>query len=157
MTKSMAYRLRGVPSKLEQHDVKELVKKVLALEDDITVDVNSLADDPSRHGEKIATLEFSKIPASLSKQAGNEEWEFLACDSQWNDCGKTTLLFDTHFRGLTPLHSKSDADCTIDLIAVSGLGSLGSLGSHAFGSFKERQGSHMWLRDSLAHDISDTI
>lgn len=33
------------------------------------------------------------------------------------------------------------------LIAVSGLG------SHAFGSFKERKGSHMWLRDSLAHDI----
>jgi alpha-beta hydrolase superfamily lysophospholipase len=33
------------------------------------------------------------------------------------------------------------------LIAVSGLG------SHAFGSFKEKKGSHMWLRDSLARDI----
>ena len=33
-------------------------------------------------------------------------------------------------------------------MAVSGLG------SHAFGSFKERGGQHMWLRDALPGDIS---
>ena len=33
------------------------------------------------------------------------------------------------------------------LIAVSGLA------SHAFGSFKERSESHMWLRDSLPRDV----
>ncbi|KAK1237949.1 hypothetical protein MKX08_002528 [Trichoderma sp. CBMAI-0020] len=146
---SVTYRLRGVPSKVERHDVKELVKKVLALEDDITVNINSLADDPSRHGEKVATLDFSKTPVSLSKPTDNAEWKFLTYDHESNDYGKITLLFDTHFRGLTPLHSSSDVDCTIDLIAVSGLG------SHAFGSFKERKGSHMWLRDSLAHDITN--
>lgn len=32
-------------------------------------------------------------------------------------------------------------------IAITGLG------GHAFGSFKERGGSHMWLRDSLPHDL----
>lgn len=145
--KAVAYRLRGVPSKLEEQDVRELVKKALVLENDIIVHINSLADDPSRHGEKIATLEFSKTPRSLSKETGNAEWKFSVHDSQWNDRGKISLLFDTHFRGLTSLHTSSDAECTIDLIAVSGLG------SHAFGSFKERNGSHMWLRDSLAHDI----
>jgi hypothetical protein len=32
-------------------------------------------------------------------------------------------------------------------IAISGLG------SHAYGSFKERGDQHMWLRGSLPHDI----
>ena len=32
-------------------------------------------------------------------------------------------------------------------VAISGLG------GHAFGSFKERQGQHMWLRDSLPRDL----
>lgn len=34
------------------------------------------------------------------------------------------------------------------LIAISGLG------GHAFGSFKERNGEHMWLRDALPYDIT---
>ncbi|KAF5669915.1 kinesin light chain [Fusarium denticulatum] len=33
------------------------------------------------------------------------------------------------------------------IIAISGLG------GHAFGSFKERNGDHMWLRDSLPYDL----
>jgi hypothetical protein len=35
------------------------------------------------------------------------------------------------------------------LIAISGLG------GHAFGSFKERSGDHMWLRDALPYDITN--
>lgn len=35
-------------------------------------------------------------------------------------------------------------------IAISGLG------GHAFGSFKERGGSYMWLRDSLPQDLPHT-
>lgn len=34
------------------------------------------------------------------------------------------------------------------IIAISGLG------GHAFGSFKERGGEHMWLRDALPYDIT---
>lgn len=34
------------------------------------------------------------------------------------------------------------------IIAISGLG------GHAFGSFKERDGEHMWLRDALPYDIT---
>ena len=112
--KTMTYRLRGVPSELNQQGVKKLVQRVLALEDDIIVGVESLADDPSRRGAKIATLEFSKTPSSLSKQTDKAEWEFSTCDNKRDDRRKITLLFDTHFRGLTPLHSRSDADCTIE-------------------------------------------
>lgn len=115
-TNSVTYRLRGVPSRLEQHDVKELVKKALALEDDITVNINSLADDPSRYGDKIATIDFSKTPGSLSKQTDNAEWKFSTYDHQSNGRRKITLLFDTHFRGLTPLHSSSDTECTIESV-----------------------------------------
>ncbi|RKK93754.1 hypothetical protein BFJ68_g15424 [Fusarium oxysporum] len=35
------------------------------------------------------------------------------------------------------------------VIAISGLG------GHAFGSFKERGGDYMWLRDSLPYDVAD--
>jgi hypothetical protein len=35
----------------------------------------------------------------------------------------------------------------ISLVAISGLG------SHAFGSFKERGCQHMWLRDALLIDL----
>lgn len=35
------------------------------------------------------------------------------------------------------------ANLCVSIVAVSGLG------SHAFGSFKERGGDHMWLRDAL--------
>lgn len=31
--------------------------------------------------------------------------------------------------------------------------SISGLGGHAFGSFKERDGNHMWLRDSLPCDL----
>lgn len=34
------------------------------------------------------------------------------------------------------------------IVAISGLG------GHAFGSFKQRGGDHMWLRDSLPGDIT---
>ncbi|KAH8694740.1 hypothetical protein BGZ61DRAFT_532780 [Ilyonectria robusta] len=39
-------------------------------------------------------------------------------------------------------------DHKVDIIAISGLG------GHAFGSFKERNGDHMWLRDALPHDLT---
>jgi hypothetical protein len=32
---------------------------------------------------------------------------------------------------------------------------LPGLGGHAFGSFKEKNGSYMWLRDSLPEDLTD--
>ncbi|KAF3065389.1 Ankyrin repeat domain-containing protein 50 [Trichoderma lentiforme] len=139
-TQALAYRLRGVPY---NRDIKELVKRALMFGDDIRFKVMSVADDPSRYGMRIATLEFSNTPGSLSQQTDNSEWTFSISVNGEN----ITLFFDTHFRGLTPLHSSSDHECIIDLVAVSGLG------GHAFGSFKERKGSYMWLRDSLAHDM----
>ncbi|KAK0744092.1 hypothetical protein B0T18DRAFT_196285 [Schizothecium vesticola] len=58
------------------------------------------------------------------------------------------LTVDGDFYGLTPLFVPSPEDHKIDVVALSGLG------GHAFGSFKERGGTHMWLRDSLPYDLA---
>ncbi|KAK7218004.1 hypothetical protein V2G26_006007 [Clonostachys chloroleuca] len=55
---------------------------------------------------------------------------------------------DTGFFGITPLYEAEDAK--IDIIAVHGLG------SHAIGGFKSKGTSHVWLRDSLPHDIPNS-
>jgi hypothetical protein len=39
---------------------------------------------------------------------------------------------------------------------LSGLIAISGLGGHAFGSFKERGRSYMWLRDSLPNDLPRT-
>ncbi|KAM3557728.1 hypothetical protein ARSEF4850_004942 [Beauveria asiatica] len=61
------------------------------------------------------------------------------------------LQWDTDFYGMTALFAPPPEDHKLDIIVVSGLG------GHAFGSFKERGGSHMWLRDSLPYDIIDKV
>ncbi|PCD23156.1 hypothetical protein AU210_014679 [Fusarium oxysporum f. sp. radicis-cucumerinum] len=63
------------------------------------------------------------------------------------------LVLDDAFLGITPLFDPQPEDHKVDIIAISGLG------GHAFGSFKERDGDHMWLRDSLPYDLTreDTL
>lgn len=61
---------------------------------------------------------------------------------------KHNLTIDQEFDGITvlfapPLHE----DHTVDILAVSGLG------SHAFGSFVHKPSGHMWLSDSLPRDM----
>jgi hypothetical protein len=36
---------------------------------------------------------------------------------------------------------------------INSIIALSGLGGHAFGSFKERKGNHMWLRDDLPNDF----
>ncbi|KAI0484176.1 hypothetical protein GGR56DRAFT_612699 [Xylariaceae sp. FL0804] len=59
------------------------------------------------------------------------------------------LALDLQFGGITTLFQPVAENHKTDLIAISGLG------GHAFGSFKERGGSHMWLRDSLPNDLGN--
>ncbi|KIW72762.1 hypothetical protein PV04_00937 [Phialophora macrospora] len=58
------------------------------------------------------------------------------------------LSVDTDFIGFTALGRHEDTGPNgVDVIAVSGLG------GHAYGSFKERGGSYVWLQDSMPDDI----
>lgn len=64
-------------------------------------------------------------------------------------CKAIHITIDTHFRGMTTLKSFADGpEHQLDCIAIPGLG------GHAFGSFKKRGDTHMWLRDSLPIDLS---
>ncbi|KAK3353544.1 hypothetical protein B0T25DRAFT_214835 [Lasiosphaeria hispida] len=59
-----------------------------------------------------------------------------------------SLMLDDDFHGITTLFAPPPDDHKVDIVALSGLG------GHAFGSFKERKGTHMWLRDSLPYDLT---
>ncbi|PKK51410.1 hypothetical protein CI102_3772 [Trichoderma harzianum] len=145
------FRLRGIPCECETRaDVRELVKKILCIEAGASVVVHSLAISPIEQISKVATLSFHTLPGCLSDCSRNE-WVFnLPTDETSEEdgpCRRKSLVFDTHFSGFTPLQHTKDDNCYVDVIAVSGLG------GHAFGSFKERHGSFMWLRDALPIDF----
>ncbi|KAL7955579.1 hypothetical protein V8C34DRAFT_316314 [Trichoderma compactum] len=82
------------------------------------------------HGSsQTATVTFQDVPS--------QPQEYLPLSDQTRRLQK--LILDTAFLG----------DHKADLIAISGLG------GHPFGSFKERRGEHMWLRDALPYDITE--
>ncbi|KAI1416951.1 hypothetical protein F5Y13DRAFT_153431 [Hypoxylon sp. FL1857] len=60
------------------------------------------------------------------------------------------LNIDCHFHGLTPLNTPKGDDI-IDVIAVTGLS------GHAFGSWRNRNSSRMWLMDFLPKDIGENL
>ncbi|EMT69606.1 Protein SERAC1 [Fusarium odoratissimum] len=140
------FRVRGIPLEYEtRSEVCSLIQKTLALEPNASPTVYSLALSPTDRNSKIATLSFPTIPDCLSDRS-KVEWNFNLSEDENIDFGRS-LAFDTHFTGFTPFHRASDADCHIDVIAVCGLG------GHALGSFKEKDGRFVWLRDALPSDI----
>ncbi|WKT53426.1 hypothetical protein QSH57_003988 [Fusarium oxysporum f. sp. vasinfectum] len=139
------FRLRGIPLEYEtRNEVCSLVHKTLALEANASPTVYSLAPSPTDPNSKIATLSFPSIPNCLSDRS-KDEWNFNVSEDNDFDFGRS-LSFDTHFTGFTPFHRASDTECHIDVIAVCGLG------GHALGSFKEKNGRFVWLRDALPSD-----
>ncbi|KAA8899102.1 hypothetical protein FN846DRAFT_782513 [Sphaerosporella brunnea] len=93
----------------------------------------------------VATVSFSQEPLI-----------FLRCTTGRSlslplppELGGSTINVDCDFYGITPLYHPPSKP-TYDVIAVSGLS------SHAFGSWKSPQNSHvMWLRDILQLDFPD--
>ncbi|ETS75921.1 hypothetical protein PFICI_12865 [Pestalotiopsis fici W106-1] len=145
------FRLRGIPTRYETRiDVRELVKSVLSIEPGASVIIHSLVDNPIEPDSQVATLSFHTLPADLSDGSKNE-WSFSlptddsSCEDEFSRMDY--LVFDTHFTGFTPLQHTKAENCHVNLIAISGLG------GHAFGSFKERGGPFMWLRDVLPFDF----
>ncbi|KAH7308422.1 hypothetical protein B0I35DRAFT_380188, partial [Stachybotrys elegans] len=145
------FRLRGIPPECRTRtDVRELVQRALSIEPGVSLAVHSFAASPVEQSSRVATLSFSSLPDNLSDRSRNQ-WvvKLPVTDDSYEDSPgwAQTLVFDTHFTGFTPLHRIRDEDCHLDLIAISGLG------GHAFGSFKERNGPFMWLRDALPLDF----
>ncbi|KAK1712736.1 hypothetical protein BDP67DRAFT_516742 [Colletotrichum lupini] len=140
------FRIRGLPREYETRaDVRVLVKEVLSLKPNASVIVHSLAICPVKRDSRVATLRFNPLPDYFSDRSRNE-WVVSLTNEDDSDF-KAPLIFDTHFSGFTPLQRTVDESCNVDVIAMSGLG------GHAFGSFKERGGPFMWLRDALPLDV----
>ncbi|KAH7051368.1 hypothetical protein B0J12DRAFT_84762 [Macrophomina phaseolina] len=142
---AIAYRLQGVPDGYDRNNVRDLVCRLLRL-DNKDVVVRSLAQHPSKEGEKVATLSFLANPTVLGHHERPTQWMFEEYDVE--DGGtRIVLTLDTHFHGFTPLHGSDDDECDVDLVALSGLN------GHAFGSFKAKGLNFMWIRDNLARDL----
>lgn len=145
------FRLRGIPQSYQsRREVQELVKNVLSVGAEAIFTVQSLATNPIERTSKVATLTFNTIPSPLSDRS-KKQWVVPLPQSDGVDdderISRKPLVFDTHFVGFTPLQHTEQDNCRIDIIALSGLG------GHAFGSFKERDGRFMWLRDALPLDL----
>ena len=147
------FRVRGLPSNLSFEDVSKIIERSLGLPSEVSgLIIGSLAEDYYQPAEQVATLSFLKIlPENFTNLTGaaSNEWavelSIADYDSRISRC--RTLNFDTHFRGLTVLNDPLNHEEAIDCVVVCGLG------GHAFGSFKERATSYMWLRDTLPKDL----
>ncbi|KAI9778529.1 MAG: hypothetical protein M1839_008060 [Geoglossum umbratile] len=145
-------RVRGLSALHNKDTARDLIKSKLALEGSLELQICSLALSPHRPDEKVATITFKGTSGVLPSD--RNEWVADVPDVGSNGDHPLSqghqqhIIIDSHFEGFTPLSScERDADHKIDIVAVSGLG------SHAFGSFKERGGQHMWLRDALPGDV----
>ncbi|KAI7761028.1 hypothetical protein LZL87_011433 [Fusarium oxysporum] len=152
------FRISGVPSEWN----KDRLQSFLADQDGIDgPDINSLAININ-NCSSTGTATFQKIPRQL--QNGGS-WKIPIPSLPGNSSAhKQCLELDSAFLGITPLYSPRLEDHEVEyadspiprqesrtkpnsIVAISGLG------GHAFGSFKERGGDHMWLRDSLPYDL----
>ncbi|XP_044716490.1 tetratricopeptide repeat domain-containing protein [Hirsutella rhossiliensis] len=126
------FRVRGVPREWDLARLRSFLQ-----ERDSHLTVKSLAREI--HGRSSSgtvtcrdTPAVLLIPLDLTNSSGAR---------------LQVLTLDDDFVGMTTLFAPPDKDHRIDVVAISGLG------GHAFGSFKERGGEHMWLRDALPYDL----
>ncbi|KAM3548868.1 hypothetical protein MY1884_008993 [Beauveria asiatica] len=128
------WQIKSVPKEWDKTRLESVLRASLHCD----VSVQSLAPSiDGRHRQATATVAAEaklKSPRYISNERG---------------LGSESLTLRTEFEGMTTLFTPPPVEHKLDIIALSGLG------GHAFGSFKERGGSHMWLRDSLPYDITD--
>ena len=155
------FRVRHIPGQSGHRALKELLRRLLALDEDYNgLQIQSLATDAIKPQNRVATICFDHIPDRLSEKMSTTS----TCELEFDDdeaARSCYLLFDENFLGLTTLAFPEEGH-TVEygleypyiitanshsVIAVSGLA------GHAFGSFKQRKGDYMWLRDALPNDL----
>ncbi|KAM0412754.1 hypothetical protein ACHAPD_007800 [Fusarium lateritium] len=110
--------------------------------------VRSLATEIHGRSQSV-TVTFQNASYYLQAiPAGQTRSILLPRSSENQSIPPGYLALDGDFFGITTLYAPPLDDHKVDVIAISGLG------GHAFGSFKERGGDYMWLRDSLPSAIT---
>ncbi|KAL7900031.1 hypothetical protein HDV63DRAFT_370169 [Trichoderma sp. SZMC 28014] len=135
--KKSTFRITGIPIDWDHSQLQSFLENQETI---TSASIESLALE-DHGGPQVATATFE----GLLRQ-NDRSWSILMPASSNNR--KQYLAIDEDFHGMTALYTPPLQDHKIDIIALSGLG------GHAFGSFKERGGSYMWLRDSLPFDLT---
>ncbi|OMP83587.1 hypothetical protein BK809_0004968 [Diplodia seriata] len=165
----LTFRLRGLPrTYVDESSVQQLIKTLFSIQP-AGVTVFSLANSPVDSETRVATLSFRRVPLELCDNSmGQWTFDHPPYDDAQNKATtrKYQLVFDTHFRGLTPLHRQPDFGCSVEygfetssgttsllLTPAISVLAISGLGGHAFGSFKVRAGPFMWLRDALPYNL----
>ncbi|KAH7012721.1 uncharacterized protein B0I36DRAFT_256250 [Microdochium trichocladiopsis] len=146
-----AFRIRGVPRDWDAEKLQSFLRKEEFRPQDGSAGptVWSLADEVGgRSG--VGTVTFQRVPPA--SQTGGK-WTIplppsSAATQPSRSSRQLRLTLDDDFHGITTLYSPPSEDHKLDILAISGLG------GHAFGSFKQRGGEHMWLRDALPYDLT---
>jgi hypothetical protein len=146
----LAFRVRAIPGDWSDRTTIVRLAKLFGITDsDNGVVLLSFACSAfPRRGDKCAVVAFPHGPPQILRKK-EKRWIFELRDHYNAESRLVTLVFDLSFEGFTPLGRNINKfeDIGADVIVVPGLG------GHAYGSFKERGGSHMWLQDSLATDV----
>lgn len=132
-----AYRIHGLPVDVDS-EPKAYAILLQVFGPDVGLELRALGLHPHK-SSIVAIAQFSHTPAPLLQ---GSSWCLTQTVQAEHRSLSIRLEIDCHFRGFTPLNltRASDSD-TIDCIVVSGLG------SHPYGSWKERGGRFMWLVD----------
>ena len=73
------YRVRGIPVSLDWEAAASLIQSTLKLKD---WELSSLALDPTRTNEQVATFEVLQPPYGVLKPRPNSEWQFRIYEKQ---------------------------------------------------------------------------
>lgn len=157
---SKTFRVRGVPLDWNSNKLQHFLE-----EDDSSSApvVKSLAVEIGGRSN-TATVTFQNLPARLQTPQAGQSWRIaLPQTSDSQPVRDQYLMFDLDFLGITTLYTPALEDHKVEYVPHStkmpipnhvSIIAISGLGGHAFGSFKERNGDHMWLRDALPHDLT---
>lgn len=155
------FRIRGVPLDWSR---EQLVSFLSLWDASAGPVVKSLAKE-IRGNVATATVTFRDIPLQLRSIRSDGSFSIPLPSHAESSSTSHSLNLDASFHGITTLYAPATnhhkVECVfsyflvlclsanfLSIIAVCGLG------GHAFGSFKEKDGNHMWLRDSLPRDMT---
>ncbi|KAH7009369.1 uncharacterized protein B0I36DRAFT_257614, partial [Microdochium trichocladiopsis] len=145
------FRIRGVPRDWDAEKLQSFLRKEEFRPQDGMAGpvVRSLADKVGGRS-RVGTVTFQRGPPA--PQTGGK-WAIplppsSAATQPSRSSRQLHLTLDNDFHGITTLCSPPSEDHKLDILAISGLG------RHAFGSFEQRGGEHMWLRDALPYDFT---
>ncbi|KAF4449354.1 hypothetical protein F53441_7332 [Fusarium austroafricanum] len=157
------YRVQGIPATCIRGQFIKGLATALNLET-ASIRIHSFIANPynTRVG-MMSVLSFHTTPDLLLAKSTKKEWYLdITLPSQGTESTPAAntnikLLFDTHFLGFSVVGTPFADSDKIEVEPINSIVAVHGLGGHAYGSFKERGGSYMWLEDSLPAHLRATL